>query len=110
MSQDLLLTDASPPTRPLWLLSEATLARWLAQQPAYVVNWLHANNFQAERQRVLVLPDDAGQVGGAVVGLGPVHEVDDLTLWHAAGLSDRLPAAHYHLATPLEAPAATSSH
>ena len=54
MSPDLLLTEASPAARPLWLLSEATLAPWLAQQPATVVNWLHANNFQAERQRVLV--------------------------------------------------------
>jgi leucyl aminopeptidase len=107
MSQDLLLTEAKPAARPLWLLSEATLARWLAQQPATVVNWLHANNFQAERQRVLVLPGEAGQVDGAVVGLGPLREVDELTLWHAAGLSDRLPGDHYQLATPLAAPAAT---
>ncbi len=71
MSPDLLLIEASPAARPLWLLNEATLAPWLAQQPASVVNWLHANNFQAERQRVLVLPGEAGQVGGAVVGLGP---------------------------------------
>jgi leucyl aminopeptidase len=107
MSSELLLTQDAGAARPLWLLNEAALAPWLTQQPASVVNWVHANNFQAERQRVLVLPGEAGQVGGAVLGLGPLREVDDLNLWHAAGLSDRLPGEHYRLATDLRPAAAT---
>ncbi len=107
MSAELLLTEEGGAARPLWLLTEAALAPWLAQQPASVVNWVHANNFQAERQRVLVLPGEAGQVGGAVLGLGPLRGIDDLNLWHAAGLSDRLPGEHYRLASPLNPPAAT---
>src|SRR5580693_7479632 len=107
MSTDLLLTEAGPAARPLWLVNEPGLAGWLTQQPASVVNWVHANNFQAERQRVLVLPGEAGQVGGAVLGLGPLRAVDDLNLWHAAGLSDRLPGEHYRLATELPPAAAT---
>ena len=107
MSLDLLATRESPGARPLWLLNEASLAAWLAQQPADVVNWVHANNFQAERQRVLVLPGEGGQVAGAVLGLGPLRAVDDLNLWHAAGLSYRLPGEHYRLATQLAPAAAT---
>jgi leucyl aminopeptidase len=107
MSSELLLTEADPAACPLWLLTETMLTPWLAQQPAGVVNWLQANSFQAERQRLLVLPAPDGEVGGAVLGLGPLAQVDDLTLWHAAGLSDRLPAAHYRLATALGAAAAT---
>ncbi len=107
MSSELLLVGEAPAARPLWLLTEGALAAWLAQQPAAVVNWLHANNFQAERQRVLALPGEGGQVGGAVVGLGPLAHLDELNLWHAAGLSDRLPADHYRLATAVGPAAAT---
>ncbi len=107
MSSELLLTEAGPAARPLWLLTEAMLAPWLAQQPAGVVNWVHANGFQAERQRVLALPAEAGDVGGALLGLGSLPQVDDLNLWHAAGLSDRLPGGHYRLATVLTPAAAT---
>jgi leucyl aminopeptidase len=107
MSSELLVTGEGGTARPLWLLSEAALAPWLAQQPAQVVNWLHANSFQAERQRVLVLPGEAGQLGGAVLGLGALRDIDALNLWHAAGLSDRLPGDRYRLATPLGPQAAT---
>jgi leucyl aminopeptidase len=107
MSSELLVTEEGGSARPLWLLTEAALAPWLAQQPAHRVNWLHANAFQAERQRVLVLPGEAGQVGGAVLGMGPLRDVDALNLWHAAGLSDRLPGDRYRLATALGPEAAT---
>jgi leucyl aminopeptidase len=107
MSSELLLTEAGGMARPLWLLNEAALAPWLAQQPASVANWVRANHFQAERQRVLVLPGEAGQVGGAILGLGNLRDADDLNLWYAAGLSDRLPGEHYRLATVLGSPAAT---
>ncbi len=107
MSSELLLTGEAASARPLWLLTETMLAPWLAQQPASVGNWLHANNFQAERQRLLVLPAAAGEVGGAVLGLGTLRAADELNLWHAAGLSDRLPGGIYRLATTLAPAAAT---
>ena len=107
MTSELLLSDAGGTALPLWLLNEASFQGWLAQQPEPVANWVRANAFQAERQRVLVLPGEAGQAGGALLGLGSLREPDDLTLWYAAGLSDRLPAARYQLATALRAPAAT---
>src|SRR6185312_10579359 len=62
---------------------------------------------QAERHRVLSLPSAEGGIGGAVAGLGPLASARDLSLWHAAGLSDRLPAQSWHLATQLPPSAAT---
>ena len=55
----------------------------------------------------LALPAQAGEVAGALLGLGSLPRVDDLNLWHAAGLSDRLPGGHYRLATALTPAAAT---
>jgi leucyl aminopeptidase len=92
---------------PLWLVTDGTLQGWLAEQGAEVANWVRANGFLAEKQRVLMLPGASGHPAGAVVGLGSLPSLSDLKLWHAAGLSDRLAPATYRLATPLSAGAAT---
>ena len=107
MPPDTLLSADPADSRPLWLLTEAELPRWLGEQPAEVAAWVRANGFQAERHRVLTLPSAEGHVAGAVVGLGALRVPGDLKLWHAAGLSDRLAAQAYHLASPLPADAAT---
>jgi leucyl aminopeptidase len=104
---EMLLTSDPGDSRPLWLVTEADLPRWLSEQPAQTATWVRANGFQGERHRVLTLPGADGQIAGAVVGLGALRGTVDLKLWHAAGLSDRLPALQYRLATPLAAPAAT---
>ncbi len=92
---------------PLWLVGENTLSAWLAEQSSATATWVRANGFLAEKHRVLMLPGTNGNVGGAVVGLGSLATPADIKLWHAAGLSDRLAPATYHLATPLPATAAT---
>jgi leucyl aminopeptidase len=103
-----MLLSADPAeSRPLWVVTEGELQSWLTTQPAPVVAWLRAHGFQAERHRVLSLPSADGGIGGAVAGLGALASVRDLTLWHTSGLSDRLPAQAWHLATPLPPPAAT---
>jgi leucyl aminopeptidase len=103
-----MLLSADPvESRPLWIVPEAELASWLASQPAPRVSWVRAHGFQAERHRVLSLPAPEGGIGGAVLGLGALRSADELTLWHAAGLSDRLPAQSWHLATKLPPGAAT---
>ena len=102
----LLSTDPAA-SRPLWVLTEGELQSWLASQPAAVDAWVRAHGFQAERHRVLSLPSAEGGIGGAVAGLGELASAADLTLWHAAGLPDRLPAQSWRLATPLPAPVAT---
>jgi leucyl aminopeptidase len=106
LTTKLIVTDAAG-SLPLWLLTDAELPKWLAEQPADVVSWVRVNAFQAERHRVLALPGAGGSIAGAVVGLGPLAASGDLKLWHAAGLADRLPSYKYHLATPLPPAAAT---
>ncbi|MGH8181626.1 MAG: leucyl aminopeptidase family protein, partial [Steroidobacteraceae bacterium] len=107
MSQEMLLSTDPADSRPLWVVTEEELPGWLAGQPSAVVGWVRAHGFQAERHRVLSLPSAEGGIGGAVAGLGSLASVRDLTLWHAAGLSDRLPAQSWQVATPLTPPAAT---
>ncbi|HEV7139310.1 MAG TPA: leucyl aminopeptidase family protein [Steroidobacteraceae bacterium] len=96
-----------PESRPLWILTEGELQSWLASQPAAVCAWVRAHGFKGERHRVLSLPAADGAIGGALVGLGSLASAGNLTLWHAAGLSERLPAQSWHLATPLAPSAAT---
>ena len=100
----MLLSAAAAGSRPLWLVTEGEQPAWLAGQPATVVAWVRAHGFQAERHRVLSLPAPEGGIAGAVIGLGALPSVHDLTLWHAAGLPDRLPAQAWHLATALPPP------
>jgi leucyl aminopeptidase len=104
---DTLLTQQSTGSRPLWLLTESDLPRWLVEQAPPVASWIRAHSFQAEKHRVLAYPGDGGGIAGAVVGLGTLRSTDDLKLWHAAGLSDRLPAQTYYIANTLRADAAT---
>ncbi len=72
-----------------------------------MASWIRAHAFQAEKYRALAYPDAAGGVGGAVVGLGALRSVGELKIWNAAGLSDRLPARTYHVASELRRDAAT---
>jgi leucyl aminopeptidase len=104
--ETLLTTDAGD-SRPLWLLTESELPRWLTEQPPNVAAWVRAHAFQAERHRVLTLPSADGSIAGAVVGLGALRSPGELRLWHSAGLTDRLPAQAWHLASPLPPEAAT---
>jgi leucyl aminopeptidase len=104
---EMLLTSDPGDCRPLWLMTEAELPRWLETQPTETVAWVRANGFQGERHRVLTLPSPDGGVAAALVGLGSLRTLADLRLWHAAGLTDRLPALPYRLATALPAQAAT---
>ena len=103
----MLLSADAADSRPLWIVTEGELESWLAGQPAPVVAWVRSNGFQAERHRVLGLPSAEGGIAGAVAGLGAMASAGDLTLWHAAGLSERLPSQSWHLATPLPPPVAT---
>lgn len=103
-----MLLSADPAeSRPLWIVTEGELQSWLASQPARVVAWVRSNGFQAERHRILSLPSAEGGIAGAVAGLGALASASDLTLWHAAGLSDRLPPQSWRLATALPPPVAT---
>jgi leucyl aminopeptidase len=90
---------------PLWLLYEDEVEGWRASQPAHVARWLGEHNFRAEKHRVLLAADASGGVLLAVGGLG--KRQGELSLWHAAGLAERLPPRRYRLAQEWSARAAT---
>ena len=81
---------------PLWLLYEDEIEAWRAAQPAPARQWLSEQNFKAEKHRVLLLPDSAGTLAAAVGGLG--KRQGEISLWHAAGIAERLPARRFKLA------------
>src|SRR5450631_1312691 len=90
---------------PLWLLYEDEIEAWRALQTAAASRWLAEQNFKAEKHRVVLLQDSAGSLAGAVGGLG--RRQGELSLWHAAGFVERLPARRFRLAQDFTAEAAT---
>jgi leucyl aminopeptidase len=90
---------------PLWLLHEDEIDAWRAGQPPPARQWLAEQNFRAEKHRVVLLPDAGGGVAAAVAGLG--KRLGQLSLWHAAGLVERLPARRFRLAQKFKAAEAT---
>ncbi len=80
---------------PLWLLYEDEVVAWLGAQPAPWQRWLDAQAFRAERCRVVLLADESGAIAAAVAGLG--KRGARLSLWHGAGIAERLPARQFRL-------------
>src|ERR1700723_3626186 len=90
---------------PLWLLYEDQIDTWCAAQPPLARQWVMEQNFRAERHRVVLVPDPNGSLAAAVAGLG--KRQGELSMWHAAGLSERLPARRFCLAQEFRASDAT---
>jgi leucyl aminopeptidase len=90
---------------PLWLLYEDEIESWRDGQSPLVRRWLIEQNFKGEKHRVLLLPDSGGALTAAVGGLG--KRQGELSLWHAAGLAERLPARRFGLAQDFSAAEAT---
>ena len=90
---------------PLWLLYEDEIDAWRAAQSAYARRWLAEQNFKGEKHRVLLLPDPQGALAAAVGGLG--RRLGGLSLWHAAGVAERLPPRRFRFAQEWSAAEAT---
>ena len=90
---------------PLWLLYEHEIDSWRAAQSPSIAQWTILQNFKGEKHRVVLLPDSAGALQGAVGGLG--RRQGPLSLWHAAGFIERLPSRRYRLAQEFSAEDAT---
>jgi leucyl aminopeptidase len=90
---------------PLWLLYEDEVDAWRAGQEPRTRQWLVEQNFKAEKHRVVLLPDAGGGLALAAAGLG--KRVGELSLWHSAGLVERLPARRFCLAQEFAAAEAT---
>src|SRR5271170_6166440 len=90
---------------PLWLLFDDEIETWRAAQSPLVRRWLTEQNFKGEKHRVVLLPDSAGGLAAAVAGLG--KRLGELSLWHAAGIAERLPCRRFHLAQEFNASQST---
>jgi leucyl aminopeptidase len=104
-----LLSEADAAgARPIWLVGEQGLAGWLELQTPAVRSWLKAQGFNGERQKLVLVPTSGGDgIAGAVLGLGPVADLAEPTLWTSAGLPDRLPPGKYRFAGSFSAVGAT---
>ena len=72
--------DAAGTALPLHLLDRDGYPGWRATQPAAVVAWLEAQEFQPTPGTVALLPGEGG-IGGAVVGIG--DRLDPCSYAHA---------------------------
>ncbi|HMK85729.1 MAG TPA: leucyl aminopeptidase family protein [Steroidobacteraceae bacterium] len=99
------MTEESSAPVPLWLLYEEEVEAWARAQSAPVATWLAEQQFKGERHRVLLVPDPAGALSMAVGGLG--KRAGELSLWHAAGFAERLPARRFRCAQSFGAAEAT---
>jgi leucyl aminopeptidase len=90
---------------PLWLMHEDEIEAWRQTQSPFARQWLSEQNFKAEKHRVALLPDASGGLAAAIGGLG--KRQGELSLWHSAGLVERLPARRFRLAQEFSSAAAT---
>jgi leucyl aminopeptidase len=89
-------------SRPIRLVSESSLTAFVEAQSASARAVIAAQGFNAERHRVLLLPNEAGDPAATVVfGLGALDSLERLRWWQVAGLPDKLPAGRYHFADEL---------
>jgi leucyl aminopeptidase len=89
------------------MVGEQGLSSWLQMQPAAVQSWVRAHGFQAEKQKVLLLPAASDGIAGAILGLGNAPDLSEPTLWTSAGLPDRLPPGRYRFVGSFSAVGAT---
>ncbi len=92
---------------PLHLLHEDEFEQWRAAQEEPVRNWAATHGFKAERNKLLLVPGPQGRPVAVIVGLGKQNPREEISYWVGAGLADRLPDGHYHLANALPPRAAT---
>ncbi|HEY4975266.1 MAG TPA: hypothetical protein VII41_16750, partial [Steroidobacteraceae bacterium] len=105
--QCVLPSDSPADSVPLWLATEASWAGLLASLPPPHGAWARAQGYAAERHRLLLLPAVDGGIAGALWGLGALPKAEELALWDAAPLPERLPAGNFRIAGALPPSAAT---
>jgi leucyl aminopeptidase len=101
----MLTRDALAGSIPIHLAYEDELERLRGDQDELTNNWLSANAFKGERNKVVLVPDSIGKPKSVIAGMG--RRANDFSCWNSAGLPDRLPDGVYHLADSLSPTAAT---
>jgi leucyl aminopeptidase len=90
------MTSDNIPSVPLGLLYDDDVDAWREAQTPFIRAWMNEHNFKGEKHRVMLLPDANGGLSMALGGLG--KRQGSLSLWHAAGFTERLPPRRFHLA------------
>jgi leucyl aminopeptidase len=108
VSSHLLNEAEASGAKPIWLVSEQGLGAWLEVQPLAVRSWVRTHGFQAEKNKLIVIPAPGGDgIAGAALGLGSTPDLFEPTLWTSVGLPDRLPPGRYRFTGTFSAVAAT---
>ena len=84
---------------PLHLVFEDELAAWRESQGETVRRWAREQSWSAERNRPLLVPGADGALAAVACGLG--KRAAGFSLWHGAGLPERLPPRRFALAHAL---------
>jgi leucyl aminopeptidase len=105
--QTLLSSDDAGASVPLWLATDGSIAALLQSLPPSQALWARAQGYAAERHRLLLLPAGDGSIAGVLYGLGALAGPEELSLWDAAPLPERLPVGNYRLVSALAPSAAT---
>lgn len=98
--------DEHPGSIPIHLVHEEGFEPWRSAQDERTRNWLGANAFKGERFKVVLIPAADGTPAAVIAGLGRRTAPEEFSCWNAAGLPDRVPDGHYHLAQSLAPSAA----
>jgi leucyl aminopeptidase len=77
---------------PVHALLPKELERFLSSLSAAQARWLRATAFAAKEGELVLVPNEAGALGAAVLGLGPGRDPHALALF-----SERLPSGFYRL-------------
>jgi leucyl aminopeptidase len=101
---DLTFSPDGAPAIPLHAVSKAGLDAWLEAQAPRLAAWAEATGFDAGAGRVLVVPDDAGRVAAAAVGLGSDRDARRERFGLAKARA-ALPEGTYRLTGDLDGPA-----
>ncbi len=99
----LLAPGAAAATKPVWFAAPESRKADLAALSDAQRAWLGTIGWKADAGSVALLPDDRGDLGGAVLGLGPADAASGAMLL-AGALPATLPEGAYHLASPLPDP------
>ena len=90
------------PSRPLHLVTSEDCAAWAAGLDAHAARWVCATGWKAGAGDVLLLPDQAGGVAGAALGLGDAT-ARKRGRFALGAAPTKLPDGDWHLATDLAA-------
>jgi leucyl aminopeptidase len=85
---------------PIQLVDENRITEFSARQSDAVQAWMKAHAFRGERNKCLLVPDTTGQLLSVLVGVGKLSAQEPLSLWHMAGVPERLPEGTYMIADP----------